>query len=118
MPCRWCGSDIRQGAKFCSECGRPTALACPNCSKLVSATDEFCAECGTPLAGAVDPFTTTAGRSVIAEPSRERRFVTAFFIDLVGFTPLTETRDSEEVRQNLASVSSETPLRWATSPLR
>ncbi len=37
-----------------------------------------------------------------AEPATERRLVTVLFADLVGFTTLSETRDSEQVRALLS----------------
>ncbi|MFQ5968164.1 MAG: adenylate/guanylate cyclase domain-containing protein, partial [Acidimicrobiia bacterium] len=36
------------------------------------------------------------------EPSQERRFVSVLFADLVGFTPFSEARDPEEVRDFLS----------------
>src|SRR5204863_5383570 len=35
-------------------------------------------------------------------PASERRLVSVLFADLVGFTPLSETRDAEEVRELLS----------------
>ena len=99
MTCAACGADIRAGAKFCSECGAAAVAACPSCSSPVDAGDKFCAECGTPLGSRPVPVASSPGE--FAEPARERRFVTAMFIDIVGFTPLTEQRDSEEVRAML-----------------
>ena len=99
MTCAVCGADIRAGAKFCSECGTAAASSCPNCSSQVDAGDKFCSECGNPLGP--DPDPTAPRVRGAAEPARERRFVTAMFIDIVGFTPLTEQRDSEEVRAML-----------------
>src|SRR5207247_10905229 len=37
-----------------------------------------------------------------APPTSERRLVSVLFADLVGFTALSETRDSEEVRELLS----------------
>jgi class 3 adenylate cyclase/tetratricopeptide (TPR) repeat protein len=37
-----------------------------------------------------------------AEPTAERRLVSVLFADLVGFTPLSESRDPEEVRELLS----------------
>jgi class 3 adenylate cyclase len=36
------------------------------------------------------------------EPTAERRLVSVLFADLVGFTPLSEERDPEEVRELLS----------------
>lgn len=99
MNCAACGADIRAGAKFCSECGTPAAAACPSCSSPIDAGDKFCSECGASLGSSPAPGETTERE--VAGPTPERRFVTAMFIDIVGFTPLTEQRDSEEVRAML-----------------
>jgi class 3 adenylate cyclase/tetratricopeptide (TPR) repeat protein len=66
----------------------------------VDSADKFCAECGTPLGQTPQPVRTPA-QSATESPAQERRFISALFIDIVGFTPLTEERDSEEVRQML-----------------
>lgn len=90
MVCSACGAENRQGAKFCSDCGAPMARACPSCGSPITDTDKFCSECGFSL------------RATPPSPvDQERRFVSVLFIDLVGFTPLTERRDSEEVRSML-----------------
>jgi class 3 adenylate cyclase/tetratricopeptide (TPR) repeat protein len=77
-------------------------MACASCQSPIKPTDKFCAECGTPTgsdASAVSFPVPAAG--VDAAKPEERRFVSALFVDLVGFTPLTESRDSEEVRHML-----------------
>jgi len=68
----------------------------------MSPTSGFCGECGSPLAGqaaAVAP----APEAVQAHGATvERRVVSVLFADLVGFTTLSEARDSEEVRELLS----------------
>jgi len=60
---------------------------------------KFCGECGAPLAGetAAAPPATVEREA----PASERRLVSVLFADLVGFTSLSESRDSEEVRELL-----------------
>jgi predicted amidophosphoribosyltransferase len=48
VECGNCHSQVRAGAKFCSECGTATAKHCTNCNADLAATAKFCAECGTP----------------------------------------------------------------------
>ena len=57
---------------------------------------KFCGECGTALAE--DAPTAAAPTAKTAE----RRLVSVLFADLVGFTPLSESRDPEEVRELLS----------------
>jgi class 3 adenylate cyclase/tetratricopeptide (TPR) repeat protein len=96
LNCIQCRADIREGSKFCPECGAPQATTCPACGHPSGPTDKFCAECGNALDGG---RTTTNGPA--PPPAEERRFITAVFADLVGFTPLTQARDAEDVRRML-----------------
>src|SRR5439155_14132103 len=52
MKCPSCGSDNREGAKFCGECAAPlaVALACPRCGTANPKGRKFCDSCGQPLA--------------------------------------------------------------------
>ncbi|HEV8250214.1 MAG TPA: tetratricopeptide repeat protein [Gaiellaceae bacterium] len=97
MTCPSCGSENRAGAKFCATCGHALTLACPSCGAAYQAGDAFCVECGhalhTPVAAAAPER---------AAPAAERRLVTVLFADLVGFTRLSEGRDSEAVRELLS----------------
>jgi class 3 adenylate cyclase len=56
---------------------------------------KFCGECGTALA-------TPTASTTAPGPAAERRLVSVLFADLVGFTALSESRDSEEVRELLS----------------
>ncbi len=98
MACSACGAALAAGAKFCSECGTPAAASCPGCGAPV-AGGRFCSECGTPLtlvAPALPPVSPPA-------PVAERRLVSSLFADLVGFTPISEGRDPEAVRELLSA---------------
>jgi class 3 adenylate cyclase/tetratricopeptide (TPR) repeat protein len=94
MTCGSCGTENRDGRKFCSRCGAPLAVGCPSCGAANEPGDAFCGDCGTALA-----VETQAPRP---EPAAERRLVSVLFADLVGFTPLSESRDAEEVRELLS----------------
>src|SRR5579859_5169396 len=119
VPCPSCGTPGAAGRKFCAECGAALPLVCPACGNPVTAKQKFCDECGTALQAAASPrqtFNESSARSApspasasVAEailaptvpsvpPTEERRLVTALFCDLVGFTPLSEQLDPEEVR--------------------
>jgi class 3 adenylate cyclase/tetratricopeptide (TPR) repeat protein len=62
-------------------------------------TAKFCPECGT----ATNASSTVANArgAAPATPVAERRLVSVLFVDLVGFTALSEGRDAEETRDLL-----------------
>ena len=62
-------------------------VICPNCGESNVEDAVFCAYCGTSLA------TTTA--------TKERRFLTVLFADLVGFTAESDEADPEDVQARL-----------------
>jgi len=97
MICPACSTENRPGRKFCSHCGAPLARACPACGAANEPDDAFCGECGVALAsdGGIAVAAATA-------PAAERRLVSVLFADLVGFTPLSEQSDAEEVRDFLS----------------
>ncbi len=109
MRCGNCGTQNDAGRRFCVECGTRLAPGCPQCGAQNPPAAKFCGECGTPLAGsgqAAAPATSgTPGPperlGLAAPPTAERRLVTILFADLVGFTPFSEARDPEEVRETL-----------------
>ncbi|HEX3509456.1 MAG TPA: adenylate/guanylate cyclase domain-containing protein [Solirubrobacteraceae bacterium] len=108
MNCPACGSEAAEGAKFCVECGAALLLQCPACSAPHAPGQKFCAECGArldaPGAGSEPP----AGEPEQAEASLpddvtspEMRLVSVLFVDLVGFTTLSEGLEAEDVREML-----------------
>src|SRR5215467_11036964 len=101
--CGSCGSENPDGVKFCGECGSPLALLCRACGGANAAGRKFCGECGAPLgSAAAAPTTPASGPRPAALVAAERRLVSVLFADLVGFTPLSESRDPEEVRELLS----------------
>jgi membrane protease subunit (stomatin/prohibitin family) len=53
VPCVKCGAKLREGAKFCSECGasqEKQKCANPDCGFELAAGAKFCPECGTKTA--------------------------------------------------------------------
>jgi len=99
MDCPACGSENEAARKFCGECGSPLAQICPSCGEPNAPAVKFCGECGAPLAGGRVPGVEA---QVARAPEAERRLVSVLFADLVGFTTLSESRDSEEVRELLS----------------
>src|SRR2546421_173161 len=98
MLCANCGAENRPGRKFCSQCGSPLSVACPACGAPNEPADRFCGECGAALQGTTP---AVASAQPPPGPGAERRLVSVMFADLVGFTALSEGRDSEEVRDLL-----------------
>ena len=95
--CPNCGLTDSSPGRFCRDCGTPMALSCPSCSALVTPDQRFCADCGTALAASPDSRAVDGDAAVA-----ERRVCSVLFCDLVGFTPLSESRDPEEVRELLS----------------
>jgi class 3 adenylate cyclase/tetratricopeptide (TPR) repeat protein len=96
IACAQCGFENAAGRKFCGGCGAPLASTCPSCGAANEPGMRFCGECGGALV-------EEAPAAPAPSPNlAERRLVSVLFADLVGFTPLSESRDPEEVRELLS----------------
>jgi class 3 adenylate cyclase/predicted ATPase len=102
LTCTSCGAENTAGKKFCTECGKSLTPVCPTCGAEIAGTEKFCGECGALLSGAASPAAPTSEPQPVAAGAAERRLVSVLFADLVGFTPLSESRDAEEVRELLS----------------
>jgi class 3 adenylate cyclase len=106
--CLACGAERAPGKRFCGDCGAPLPVTCPACGEPADEDKRFCGYCGAPLSAPVAVPATLA--TVIAEAGQatleyrrpELRQVSVLFCDLVGFTPLAEHRDPEDVRELLS----------------
>ncbi len=117
MHCPNCGVDNPDGAKFCTNCGKPLTLACPKCGTQNPAGAKFCFNCGqalgqtatVPAPKPAPSFDERLQRYMPAELRRklesarsdrsmegERRIVTILFCDVKGSTAMAETLDPEE----------------------
>ena len=92
MVCSSCGASAQEGQRFCGQCGQPLVARCPACSFDNPPDHRFCGSCGAELGAAPLAVQQTAPTAT------ERRVVSVLFIDLVGFTSFSESRDPEEVR--------------------
>jgi class 3 adenylate cyclase/tetratricopeptide (TPR) repeat protein len=105
LVCPACQVENHEGARFCAECGNPLALRCQSCGAGLRPGQKFCDQCGTaltvPVGASQAPESASAAASVSGSVS-ERRLVSVLFVDLVGFTTLSENRDPEEVRELLS----------------
>ncbi|MGP0006107.1 MAG: AAA family ATPase [Acidimicrobiales bacterium] len=106
MHCSNCGIENLPGAKFCLECGRALTLACVSCGTSLPSHAKFCSQCGTTVQPTAVPVGAVATVPTIMEAAAgtttELRHVSVLFCDLVGFTPFSEKRDPEEVREVLS----------------
>jgi class 3 adenylate cyclase/tetratricopeptide (TPR) repeat protein len=108
MRCSKCGSDNREGAKFCRECASPLSTKCAACGSLNQPGAKFCDECGASLDARPSRLAVSPGQPEIwvtlekPEPALqldgERKTVTALFADIKGSMELMEALDPEEAR--------------------
>jgi class 3 adenylate cyclase len=102
MGCGRCGALLDAGDLFCGDCGAPVG-GCPACGEPLTPGKRFCRRCGTALFEATPaPPVPAAARAPGPEPAAERRVCSVLFCDVVGFTPLSESRDPEAVRELLS----------------
>ena len=115
MRCTACSAESLDGMQFCEECGSPLSPRCPACGAEISPGKRFCGHCGAhlgtttaaPRSAAPGALPDAAEESGVQSPraselTTELRHVSVLFCDLVGFTPLAESRDPEEVRDLLS----------------
>ena len=74
-------------------------IVCGNCGAVAGPGQRFCGQCGSALATTARDGAEQPGAAV---PIAERRLVSVLFADLVGFTPFSESRDAEDVRDALS----------------
>jgi class 3 adenylate cyclase/tetratricopeptide (TPR) repeat protein len=113
MKCPKCGSDNREGIRFCEECGAKLELECPDCKAIIPLGKKFCGECGhdltkpvkAPLINYSEPQSYTpkflADKILTSRSSiqGERKLVTVLFADVADFTSIAEKLDPEKVHQ-------------------
>jgi class 3 adenylate cyclase/tetratricopeptide (TPR) repeat protein len=69
---------------------------CRGCGTALLADAAFCFTCGTPVSGASRAATPAS------PATSERRLTSVMFADLVSYTTLSESRDTEDVRELLS----------------
>jgi class 3 adenylate cyclase/tetratricopeptide (TPR) repeat protein len=116
MRCPRCQREVPADALFCQECGAPLEAACSSCGTPNPLSAKFCKTCGNRFAQADAVPAVPATRFASPEgytprhlvekilTSRaalegERKQVTVLFVDVSGFTALSERFDPEDVHR-------------------
>ena len=108
MKCLRCSIENPQQAKFCLECGTRLGLICAKCGTDLPADAKFCLQCGQPVsAGVASQFTSPGSytpkhlaEKILSSKSAlegERKQLSVLFVDVSGFTSLSERLDPEDV---------------------
>ncbi|MBA2532211.1 MAG: AAA family ATPase [Nocardioidaceae bacterium] len=93
MRCESCGTSNAADNRFCGHCGSPLARICASCGTPSLVDQSFCGQCGARLT-----------ESPVPEQAEvpQLRWASVLFVDLVGYTPLTDGWDAEDVREMLS----------------
>jgi class 3 adenylate cyclase/tetratricopeptide (TPR) repeat protein len=117
MHCPRCQRENRPQAKFCEECGAPLVRSCGHCGAALFPSAKFCSECGR-AAGVYPEPETRFGSPHSYTPKHlaerilnskaalegERKQVTVLFVDVSGFTSMSERLDPEDVHGMMKRV--------------
>ena len=112
MKCPKCQFDNPNGMKFCGECGTKLEKICPKCNFSNPPEFKFCGECGHDLRKPQEippedePVAKPSPEKILAKEippisspmDGERKYVTALFSDMSGYTAMSEKLDPEEVK--------------------
>ena len=118
MNCPRCQCENPADAKFCLECGQRFAMQCASCGTELPVGSKFCKECGQPVAAAAatpatrfpSPESYTpkhlAEKILTSKAALEgkRKQVTVLFVDVSGFTSISERLDPEDVHRLMTRV--------------
>jgi class 3 adenylate cyclase/tetratricopeptide (TPR) repeat protein len=101
MNCPSCQSANEETQKFCRTCGANLQRSCSGCGNVVPPSDRFCGECGLELEISKRPG---GNWEKIAS---ERKYITALFADISGYTTMSERLDPEEVKDLVSHIIGE-----------
>ena len=114
MTCPKCRRENATDASFCNQCGARLEQVCSECQTANPLDARFCKRCGQALAAAPAPSATPppafsvprtytpkhlADKILVSRGALEgeRKQVTVLFVDVSGFTSLSEQLDPEDV---------------------
>ena len=124
MICSVCSQPNEDHAKFCKQCGQPLDVCCPACQGLSRIGARFCGQCGQSLSQPATVASSTISSApsvhapslddrldrlqsylpqyladqILANRGRlqgERKLVTILFLDIVGYSVLSQRLDEE-----------------------
>lgn len=120
MNCHKCGQLLKEGAKFCKECGTPVVRmdysTCPNCNNPVEKTSRFCAKCGAKVAAIESSIEGIVYADVIAKPPLEPASKIAVNADNTPTHQITEDLSNDSNKVSLKPYFSPPPRSTITDP--
>ncbi|MBU6430201.1 MAG: zinc ribbon domain-containing protein, partial [Cyanobacteria bacterium REEB65] len=96
MNCPQCSGPVQIGQRFCARCGTALIATCPRCKAEIASGQRFCGSCGHLAAAATVPGPLPGTKQPQAAEG-DRRIVTVLFMDVSGFTSMSERLDPETV---------------------
>src|SRR5262245_34731381 len=110
MKCPRCQQENPPESNFCLGCGSRLGLTCPSCGADLPAGSRFCNKCGTAVSGeparpgrfaSPEAYTPKHLADIILTSKSalegERKQVTVLFVDVSGFTSMSDRLDPEDV---------------------
>jgi class 3 adenylate cyclase/pimeloyl-ACP methyl ester carboxylesterase len=112
LRCPSCHVETPSDAEFCPDCGARLLIVCAHCATANVTGHRFCKRCGQPLTAvtapahalrAATPETYTPlhlAEKILTSRAAlegERKLVTVLFVDVSGFTAMSERLDPEDV---------------------